>query len=176
MIQVRRVQLAVCVLCLIVPGFARAQQTKQSPPPAAADSLLLSVTGEVERALKLSTADFAKLPRRTVRAKEHNGKEATFEGVELVELLRLAGVKFGEQLRGPSLATFLVVEAADGYQAVFALPELDPAFTDRVILLADRRDGKPLSESEGKLRVIIPDEKKHARWVQQVVALTIRRA
>ena len=78
MIQARHVRLAVCVLCLIVPGFARAQQTKQSPPPAAADSLLLSVTGEVERALKLSTADFDKLPRRTVRAKDHNGKEATF--------------------------------------------------------------------------------------------------
>ena len=48
---------------------------------------------------------------------------------------------------------YLVVEAADGYRAVFALPELDPAFSDRVILLADRRDGKPLDGKEGPLRV-----------------------
>lgn len=45
--------------------------------------------------------------------------------------------------------TFLVVDAADGYRAVFALPELDRAFTDRIILLADRREGKPLAEKEG---------------------------
>jgi hypothetical protein len=37
------------------------------------------------------------------------------------------------------LQEFLVVEAADGYKAVFALPEIDPAFTDRVIIPADRR-------------------------------------
>lgn len=48
--------------------------------------------GEVAHALKLSSADLAKLPRQTVSAKEHDGKTATFEGVALVEILRLAGV------------------------------------------------------------------------------------
>ncbi|HVF29189.1 MAG TPA: molybdopterin-dependent oxidoreductase, partial [Pyrinomonadaceae bacterium] len=102
--------------------------------------------------------------------------EAAFEGLELVEVLKLAGVKFGEELRGKSLALFLVVDAADGYRAVFALPELDPAFTDRVILLADRRDGKPLAVTEGPLRIVVPDEKRHARWVRQVTALNVRRS
>jgi hypothetical protein len=71
---------------------------------------------------------------------------------------------------------YLVVEAADGYRAVFALPELDPLFTDRVILLADRRDGKSLSEREGPLRIIVPGEKRPARWVRQVVALKVGRS
>jgi hypothetical protein len=96
--------------------------------------------------------------------------------VPLVELLKTAGVKFGQDLRGPALATYLVVEAADGYRAVFALPELDPAFTDRVILLADRRDGKPLDEREGPLRIVVPGEKRAARWVRQVVALKVGRS
>src|SRR5713226_4105039 len=69
------------------------------------------------------------------------------------------------------LALFLVVGAADGYHAVFALPELDHAFTDRIIILADRRDGKPLAEKEGPLRIVVPDEKREARWVRQVVSL-----
>jgi hypothetical protein len=90
--------------------------------------------------------------------------------------LRLAGVPFGEGLRGKNLALYLIVEAADGYQAIFALPELDPAFTDRIILLADHKDGNSLSISEGPLRIVAPDEKRHARWVRQVIALTIRRA
>jgi hypothetical protein len=81
----------------------------------------------------------------------------------------------GEQLRGKNMALFLLVEAADGYRAVFALPEIDPAYTDRIILLADRRDGKALSATEGPLRIIVPDEKRHARWVRQVVGLKIVR-
>jgi hypothetical protein len=93
----------------------------------------------------------------------------------LVELLKAAGVKFGQDLRGPALATYLVVEAADGYRAVFALPELDPAFTDRVVLLADQRDGKPLGGNAGPLRVIVPGEKRHARWVRQVKSLKVGR-
>lgn len=148
-------------------------QTKQAAAPAAQT---LEVGGEVARPLKLSVADLAKLPRQTVTAKDHDGKTVTFEGVALAEVLRLAGVEFGEKLRGKSLALFLVVEAADGYRAVFALPELDSAFTDQVIILADRRDGKALSEAEGQWRIVVPAEKRPARWVRQVVALTIRRA
>ncbi len=79
-------------------------------------------------------------------------------------------------MRGKNLALYLVVEAADNYRAVFALPELDPAFTERIVLLADRRDDKPLSAAEGALRVVVPDEKRQARWVRQVTSLVIRRA
>lgn len=74
------------------------------------------------------------------------------------------------------MALYLVVEASDGYRAVFAMPELDPAFSDRVILLADRRDGRPLPDQAGPLQVIVPGEKKHARWVRQVIRLRIGRA
>jgi hypothetical protein len=85
-------------------------------------------------------------------------------------------VKFGERMRGKALANYLVVEASDGYRAVFALPELDPGFTDRIILLADQKDKKPLDEKHGPLQVIVPGEKKHARWVRQVIALKVKLA
>ena len=64
---------------------------------------VLTVGGEVSHPLKLSAADLAKLPRQTVSAKDHHGKTSTFEGLALVEILRLAGVEFGEKLRGKSL-------------------------------------------------------------------------
>ena len=110
--------------------------------------------GDVPRPLELTAPEFGRLPRQAVRATDHDGKEAEYEGVPLIEVLKTSGVKFGQDLRGPALANYLVVEAADGYRAVFALPELDPAFNDRVILLADRRDGKPLVGNAGPLRVI----------------------
>ncbi|MER3428643.1 MAG: molybdopterin-binding protein [Pyrinomonas sp.] len=140
------------------------------------DEKLLVIAGEGVRATELSAADLAKLPHRTVRAKDHDGEEATFEGIELYDLLKSVGVPFGTRLRGDKLSLFLLVEAADGYKVVFALPEIDKAFTDRVILLADRRNGKHLSAAEGNLRLVVPDEKRHARWVRQVVRLSIRRS
>ena len=164
------------ILLWLLTFYYSSTSYAQNKPTAPAADVALSVSGEVARPLKLSAADIAKLPRRTVKAKDHSGKELTYEGTPLIEVLQLAGVPFGENLRGKSLALYLVVEAADGYRAVFALPELDPAFTDRVILLTDRKEGSPLSAPEGPLRIVIPDEKRQARWVRQVTSLIIRRA
>ncbi|MDQ2855630.1 MAG: molybdopterin-dependent oxidoreductase [Acidobacteriota bacterium] len=160
-------------LVLLICAASAFGQTDTASSP---NAVLLTVGGAVEHPLKLTAGDLAKLPRRSVTAKAHAGKVESFEGADLGEVLKLAGVKFGEHLSGKDLAQFVVVDAADGYRAVFALPELDPAFTDRVVLLADRRDGKPLAEKEGPLRIVIPDEKRAARWVRQVTSLTIRRA
>ena len=56
---------------------------------------------------------------------------------------------------------------------VFALPELDPAFTDRVILLADKADGHLLDSNQGPFRIVVPGEKRMARWVRQVTTLKL---
>src|SRR5215813_1868948 len=169
-----RMKLLIRTLFVIVltATFTLGQSAAKSTP----NPVLLTIGGEVANPVKLTAADLAKLPHRSVQAKDHDGKDTAFEGVDLAEVLKLAGVKSGEQLRGKELALFLVVDAADGYRAVFALPEIDHAFTDRIILLADRRDGKPLAEKEGPLRIVVPDEKRQARWVRQVITLTIQRA
>ncbi len=161
------------VICLSVLFICVCEAQTTQP---AALAISLSVSGEVEKPLKLTAADLAKLPHRSVRAKGHDGKEAEFEGVLLVEILKLAGVKFGEELRGKNLALYLVAEAADGYRAVYALPELDPAFTDKLILLAEKRDGKALDSKEGPLRIVVSDEKRQGRWVRQVTSLIIKRS
>lgn len=170
MIHLRR------TFCLIGIIVALISSISGQTPQTAAPEVSLSVSGEVESPLKLTAADLAKLPRRVVRAKDHDGKESEYEGWPLIEVLKLAGVKFGEGLRGKNLALYLVVEASDGYRAVYALPELDPAYTDKIIMLVDKRDGKALDAKEGPLRIVVPDEKMHARWVRQVTGLVIRRA
>jgi hypothetical protein len=165
----RRYVLALCASILIsCSATAQTQPTKRASEP------VLTVSGEVSLPLKLSPAELAKLPRSIVKAKGHDGKEASFEGIALIEILKLAGVEFGEHLRGKSLANYLLVEAADGYRAVFALPELDPAFNDRTIILADHRDGSPLTAKDGPWQIVVPGEKRQARWVRQVLSLTIR--
>ena len=170
MIHLRRVCSVICIFVALVPAISG--QT----PQATAPEISLSLSGEVERPLKLNAADLGKLPRRAVRAKDHDGKESEYEGSPLIEVLKLAGVKFGEGLRGKNLALYLVVEASDGYRAVYALPELDPAYTDKTIMLVDKRDGKALDAKEGPLRIVVPDEKMRARWARQVTGMVIKRA
>jgi DMSO/TMAO reductase YedYZ molybdopterin-dependent catalytic subunit len=167
-----------CILSLLLflSGDTSVPAQDQPKPKPAELKAIISVKGEVEHPFELTAAEFAKLPRQTVHAKDHDGKEADYEGVALVELLKAAGVKLGQDLRGKALASYLVVEASDGYRAVFALPELDPAFSERVILLADSRDKKPLDERHGPLQIIVPGEKRHARWVRQVISLKIGHA
>jgi hypothetical protein len=121
----------------------------------------------------LSRADLEGLPRVKVRVSEHASGSVNFEGVTIKSVLENAGITFGESMKGKRLADCLLVEAADGYRAVIAMPELDPAFTDKQIMLAFLRDGKPLGEKEGPYRIVIPNEKRMARWVRQVTTLKI---
>lgn len=170
MIHLRRVCLVIGIFVALAPAIHG-----QSPQPSTPE-ISLSISGEVERPLKLTATDLAKLPRRTIRAKDHDGNESEYEGSPLIEVLKLAGVKFGEGLKGKNLTFYLVVEASDGYRVVYALPELDPAYADKVVLIVDKRDGKALDTKEGPLRIVVPDEKMRARWVRQVTGLVIRRA
>lgn len=120
--------------------------------------------------------DISKLPHIEHRSKDHDGQEHTYAGVPLATLLKQAGAPLGGQLRGKAQANYLLVGAADGYQVVFALPELDSVFTKQAIFLADRRDGQPLPAEQGPYRIVVPQETKQARWVRQVTTLTVQTA
>lgn len=121
---------------------------------------------------KVEKAQLAKLKRVTLKVSDH-GKDATFEGVALVEVLKLGGVEFGEKLRGKRLTSYVLAEAADGYRVVYAIAEIDPGFTDKQIILADRRDGKELPENARSYQIVTEGEKRAGRWVRQVVKLSI---
>ncbi len=118
----------------------------------------------------------AGLARHKIKVSGKEGGDSVFEGVLVVDLLKGSGLTFGQNLRGERMADYLIAEAADGYRVVFALAELDAQFSDRVVLLADYCDGKPLDERDGPFRIIVSDEKRHARWVRNVVALKIESA
>ena len=99
----------VCLL-LVMMGSAFSQQ--------------ITVQNDQSSPVVLSAADIAALPHTTVKVNGHDGP-ASFSGVPVSTLLEKAGITFGESLRGKRLASCLLVEAADGYRVVIALPELD---------------------------------------------------
>ena len=125
-----------------------------------------------DRKVTLDAATWAKLPRQEMTAEDH-GTKATFEGVLLRRVLALVNAPAGSEMKGEALRLVVRVEAADGYQAVFALVELDPGFRDKPILLADKRDGKALPENARPFQMVVGDEARAARWVRQVTRIVV---
>ena len=150
------------VLGLLAAGLLPAQDGQQT----------IQVTGAVKQALTLSADDLAKMPRASVRTTS-NGMETVYEGVWLHEVLKRAGVPQGSELRGKALASYVLAEAQDGYQVVFSLGELDPAFIDNEILLADAANGKPLFGAQGRFQLVVPKDKPGARSVRMLTKLEV---
>ena len=114
------------------------------------------------------------MPRTTLHVTNtHENKTETYEGVLLEELLRRAGASLGEKLRGPLMTSYVIAEAEDGYRVVFALAELDSAFLDSQVLVADTVDGAPIGPKLGPFRLVAPYEKRPARWVRMLKSITV---
>src|SRR5262249_38571268 len=99
-----------CLAGYAPPAWGKDPEKKAEPAGA------LKVENEAGKEVSLSPEALAKLPRLTVKVKDHRGNPATYDGVALGEVLRAAGAKLGKDLRGPLLANCLLVEAGDGYR------------------------------------------------------------
>ncbi|HEY9002402.1 MAG TPA: molybdopterin-dependent oxidoreductase [Mucilaginibacter sp.] len=153
--------LAFISLCFIAGYTAKAQTAS------------VKISGEVATPLTINDDDLHKYTQTTVSRKDHDGKDHTYTGVILAEILKKAGATLGPDLKGKNLAKYILVTASDNYQVVFALAELDKAFTDRTIILADQVDDKPLPSGEGPFRIIVQDEKKPARCIREVTEIKV---
>ena len=62
-------------------------------------------------------------------------KEIVYSGTPLVETLKAGGLLLDSGMGGlrETVKKTVIVEATDGYRAVFSLAELDPELTDRII-------------------------------------------
>jgi DMSO/TMAO reductase YedYZ molybdopterin-dependent catalytic subunit len=103
----------------------------------------------------------------------HAKKTEIYEGVPLAALLLKAGVPHGDQLRGAAMSMYVIVEAADDYRVIFSLAELDSSFQDSDILLADTMDGMPLAPDQGPFKLVVPHEKRPARWSKMVKSIVV---
>jgi len=136
----------------------------------------LRISGDVEKPLTLSAEDLKSLPRTTLRVMNtHSGMNESYEGVRLIEVLQRAGVPLGEKLREPAMATYVLASARDGYRVLFSLPELDPAFDDSEVLIADTLDGAKLGEQEGPYKLVVPHDKRPARWIRILQSIQVVR-
>jgi hypothetical protein len=151
-------------LGLLTLAAATAQQPQSLP-----------VQGLDGSSAKITVADIEKLPQTTITVQDH-GKPATFEGALLSSVMASVATPTGEKFHRKPPIYYVLVDASDGYRAVFSWAELDPAASDGKIYLVTKRDGKPLSAAEGPYRIISPGDKTNGRWVHSVTSLKIKQA
>jgi hypothetical protein len=155
----------VTALAFLVGTLAVEAQTPRPGTPGPAPSPLH---------LRIDAAALSGLPRRTISATDERGNTNSYTGVSLDELLVRGGAPTGAPVRGRAMLAYVLVGAADGYHVTFTLPELDPSFTDHVVLIAEARDGAPLAADVGPYRLIVPFDKREARWVRQVTSVDLQ--
>ncbi len=160
-----RVYLCILHLCLF-SLYSTGQQNESTP--------FLKVNGEVTKPLTLYMDDLTKMKRNTVTMKERDGKMQKYTGVSIQEILELAGVTMGTQLRGENLTKYLLVKCSDGYEVLFSLAEIDSSFTERNVIIAYESEGKSLPSDTGPFKLVVPGEKKPARSSFQVTEFVIR--
>jgi DMSO/TMAO reductase YedYZ molybdopterin-dependent catalytic subunit len=160
---------AILLGCLYaVLAYSQANQEPTVP-------VTLTVSGDVPSPLVLKAEDLLKMARETVSVPEQDGSKIQYEGVPLREILKRAGAPTDKTLRGKALASYVLAKARDGYQVVFTLAEVAPEFANEPILVADKRDGKPLFGYQGPFRLVCPNDKAGARSVRMLDTLEIVR-
>jgi hypothetical protein len=162
-LQMKMIRLfAICVIVQLVAW------SQQAPAP------FLQIIGDVSHPRTFQEQEWKQLKHTSLSATNtHEKKTATYSGVLLRDLLREAGVPLGDGLRGKALTTCIVISAADGYQVTFSIAELDESIGNLEVLVADGEDGKPLAQTAGPLRMIVPSDKRPARWVRMVKTIRV---
>jgi hypothetical protein len=141
----------------------------------AADSLVLSAEPDHTIAT-LSLAEFRALPHVTVTVQNsHTDISETYSGVLLATLLEKINAPMGKQLHGEAMTSYLIASGSDGYSIALSLAEVDPNFHPGQVLVADTRNGQPLGKN-GPFQLIVSDDKRPARWVRNLVSVTMQRA
>lgn len=142
----------------------------QQPAP------LLTINGVSGAPVNFTQADWSKLPRATVAAtRGHSKDKVLYEGVPLKVILEKAGVlNASKPLHGQQLLQYVVVTGHDGYRVIFSLAELEEATGGTSnVLIADKVEGKPLTEKEAPLQLVVPTDKRPERFVRMVTTFTV---
>jgi hypothetical protein len=157
---------------LVVSSPEGIERLEKATPGQSGNELLLVDQSGKHTTIALPIQD---LPRSKVTV-EHEGAAENYEGVSLAALLERSGIVMGAEVRGRLLGRYLIVTGRDGYAAVFSLAEVDPYFTEKPALLADRVHGEALPAANAPLQLVLPGEKHRRRWVKQVIRIEVHSA
>ena len=125
----------------------------------------------------VSSDDLKAMPHITVSIHNpHTDADEMYSGVRLSDLLAKIAAPLGNELHGKALADYIVATGSDGYKAVLALGEVDPAFHPGEVIVADAMNGKPLDAHSGPFKLVVTEDKRPARSVRNLVSIELKSA
>ncbi len=101
----------------------------------------------------------------------HSGKEESYTGARLSDVLVKAGAKLGKE----TLHGYAVAKGTDGYWVLYSGEGLVGAVHAGEVIVATSLDGKPLG-AEGALKLVSTEDKKPERWVRNLASVTWKQA
>ena len=160
-------------MAALCASLVLSSQEVKAPAVGAPESLILKAD---HSSVSLSPLEFRALPHVTLTVHNgHTNANEDYSGVPLPVLLAKINAPMGDALRGKAMISYLIATGSDGYSVVLSLAEVDPAFHNSQTIVADTRDGQPLGKN-GPFQLIVPGDKRPARWVHNLVSITLQRA
>jgi DMSO/TMAO reductase YedYZ molybdopterin-dependent catalytic subunit len=127
--------------------------------------------------MTFTVADLRKLPLTTVtvtlRTDQGSQGIASYTGPLLYTVIQQTVPISNTSFKNDFLRQFVTVGATDGYQVSVSMAEITPQFGNEKVILAYEKDGKPLSQAEGAVRLIVPGDYLAGRWVSNVNSVIV---
>ena len=157
-------------LLIAPPGaFAQMPMPAEAHAPAKpSTTLVVTVDG---RATTYTLADLQAMPQRTLKVQNgHTQTEETYTGVAVSDLLAKAGISMDTLKR--VYHSYIKAEGTDHYWVLYSASEVQSGLRQGEAIIAISQDGKPLT-SDGQFKIVETGEKRPARWVRNLMSLTV---
>ena len=141
-----------------------------------AASTSLQLTGLVHTPATLALTDLQAFPKVTVTTNVQPLGQHAFSGALLYDVLQKAQISTDNTRKNDILRKAVLVSGTDGYTVAIALGEIISKFAGKQVLLAYEEDGKPLPQSDGFTRLIVPGDRAAGRYVSNVAKIQVERA
>jgi hypothetical protein len=139
-------------------------------PAVPSHTLVVTVNG---KSTTLSMADLKAMPQITLKVHNgHSNEDETYTGVPMSALLAKFGITLENGGAHKVYHTYVKAEGTDKYWVLYSASELEPELHTWDSLVAITVDGHPIVE-EGEFRMISGGERRPARWVNNLSALTL---
>jgi len=139
-------------------------------PSVPSHTLTVTANG---KAVTLSMADLQAMPQRTLRVHNgHNNQDETYTGVGLDDLLAKYGVTLANGGAHKVYHSYIKAEGTDKYWVLYSASEVIPEMHTWDSIVAITVNGEPIRDN-GEFRMVAGGERRPARWVNNLTALTI---
>jgi DMSO/TMAO reductase YedYZ molybdopterin-dependent catalytic subunit len=139
----------------------------------------IDVKGQIEQPTRITLDDlqaFETVEADTETTGAHGSSEvvrARYRGVRLWDVLEAAKPILDESVREDILSKVVIARSADGYAVVIAGGEIEPRFMNGAVLIATDRDGAPLPDDEGPMRLVVPYDRAPGRFVTRLASIEL---